>query len=55
MESSKKDPVFIETEELQNLIDKPPTSGLKILDCTVHSTPEEGDAILTHKKCHIPG
>ena len=28
---------------------------IRILDCTIYSTPEEGDPILDHKKQRIPG
>jgi hypothetical protein len=54
MEASKVlAPVFIETEDLQKLIEGE-VADLKIFDCTVLS-PEDGDAILNFHKEHISG
>ena len=47
-------PIFIETDELANLIETLPAEKLKILDCTLHSAPEDGDPLLVHHKAHIP-
>jgi len=45
-------PVFLETEELQTLLGQ--GKDLRVLNCTVYLTPEEGDAILDHWSKHIP-
>ncbi|CDW75849.1 UNKNOWN [Stylonychia lemnae] len=46
-------PVFIETDELAKLIET--EKDLKVFDCTMSLTPEDGDAILNYHNSHIPG
>jgi hypothetical protein len=53
MESSQASPVFISTEELEQLI-KQDTKNLKVFDTTFNVTAEEGDPILLFNKAHIP-
>ena len=38
------------------LISEKKDSGkdVRVIDCTVYLTPEEGDQIMSHKKQHIP-
>lgn len=51
-----KTPVFINTEDLQSLLEQKAkgTLDLRILNCTVYMTAEEGDVILDHWAKHIP-
>jgi 3-mercaptopyruvate sulfurtransferase SseA len=54
MVESNSSPVFIETEELSQLIANG-AKNLRILDSTYYFEPEEGDQVLIYKQKHIPG
>lgn len=47
--------MFIETEELAKIQEIPESGDLRIFDCTVYFTPDEGDQILDFHKKHIVG
>lgn len=49
-----KNQVFIETEELEKLINEK-KNDLKILCINISMKPEDGDAIINFNKSHIPG
>lgn len=54
MESANIKPVFMEAAELNKLVaDKTPS--LKVVNATIHQSPDDGDAILQHNASHIPG
>lgn len=56
MEGIGTAPVFIETTDLAELIKqkKESSKDVRVLNCTLYLTPEEGDCLLAHKASHIP-
>ena len=50
--AQERAPVFIATEELNQMIQMRGDSDLKIFDCTVNDQP---DALLSYHQSHVPG